>query len=245
MEVGSLANKNSLNQFICAFPCLSAPPRPNTAIRFRLADASKPPLTNSPSPLKSSAWADLLVKYAGALRIHLPMILSFSAELGYKGPIDAFILLDNLTSSLRDPPIIDKKLTEDLALGRVVEVGKPTPPFIYLPLGLEPKHNRGWRKIHHFLHPRGESVNDHIPGGAEKLRYTRFQEVLKLIIQAERDSIILKQDVKDVFRNIPVAQHYQWLPGFRWCRKFYKKTRLSFDIATASFIFNLFGGALH
>ena len=51
VEVDSLANKNSLHQFICAFPCLSAPPRPNTAIRFRLAEASKRLQTNSPSLL--------------------------------------------------------------------------------------------------------------------------------------------------------------------------------------------------
>ncbi len=59
------------------------------------------------------------------------MILCFGAELGYEGPLDAFILLDNLASALKDPPIIDKKLTEDLALGRVVEIEKSTPPFTY------------------------------------------------------------------------------------------------------------------
>ena len=220
VEVASLVNKNSLHQFIYAFPCLTAPPRSNTAIRFRLADASKPPLTNSPSPLRASAWADLLVKYPGVLKIHLSMILRFGAELGYESPLNTFILLDNLASALRDPLIIDKKLTEDPALGQVVKVGKPILSFICLPLGLLPKHDGGWRKIYHPSHPWGESVNDHIPDGAEKLRYTRFQEVLELIIQAERDSIILKRDVKDTFKNIPVASHYQWLLGFRWCRKF-------------------------
>ncbi len=51
--------------------------------------------------------------------------------------------------------------------------------------------------------------------------------------------------MNDAFRNIPVAPHYQWLLGFRWCRKFYKETCLSFGLATASFIFNLFAEALH
>ena len=75
VEVASLANKNDLYQFMRAYPCLSAPSKPNTSIKFRLADASKPPLTNSPSPLKPSAWADLLALYPGWLRIYLPMIL--------------------------------------------------------------------------------------------------------------------------------------------------------------------------
>ncbi len=73
----------------------------------------------------------------------------------------------------------------------------------------------------------------------------RFHEVLELVIQARRDSIILKRDVKDAFWNIPLAPHYQWLLGFRWCRKFYKEIFLFFGLATAPFIFNLFAEILH
>ncbi len=51
--------------------------------------------------------------------------------------------------------------------------------------------------------------------------------------------------MKDVFRNNPVAPQYQWLLGFRWGGKFYKETCLSFGLATAPFIFNLFAEALH
>ena len=43
VEVASLANKNNLYQFMRAYPCLPALSRPNTSIKFRLADASKPP----------------------------------------------------------------------------------------------------------------------------------------------------------------------------------------------------------
>ena len=60
VEVASLANRNDLYQFMRTYLCLPAPPRLNTFIKFRLADASKPPLTNLPSPLKPRAWADLL-----------------------------------------------------------------------------------------------------------------------------------------------------------------------------------------
>lgn len=83
VEVASLANENSLYKFIRAFSCLPTPSRLNTFVKFRLTDASKPPLTtNSLSLLKPSAWADLL----GGLRIYLPIIL------GYVSPPEAFIL---------------------------------------------------------------------------------------------------------------------------------------------------------
>lgn len=137
VEVASLANENIFCQFMRTYPCLPAPPRPNTFIKFRLADASKPSLTNSPSPLKPTVWATLLSQYLGGLRINLLIILRFGAELGYEGPSNTFILSNNLASALEDPTIIEKKLQEDLALGRVTQLqGTPTPPYICSPLGL-------------------------------------------------------------------------------------------------------------
>ncbi len=73
------------------------------------------------------------------------MILRFGAELCYEGPSNAFILSDNLASAFEDLAIIEKKLQEDLASGRVTQLqGAPTPPYICSPLGLVPKHDGGW-----------------------------------------------------------------------------------------------------
>ncbi len=118
LHVASKANDNelSLQKFMKAFPCLPAPPRPNTSSRFRLVDASQPPLKNSPSPLKASAWAKLLSKYAGPIQAHLPMIIRFGVELGYERPTDTFILSENLASTLEDTEIIDSKQRDDLEL---------------------------------------------------------------------------------------------------------------------------------
>ncbi len=161
VDVAGLANENDLYQFMRAYPCLPAPPRPNKSIKFRLADASKTSLTNSPSRLKPIAWADLLAPYIGGLRINLSMILRFGAELGYQGLLNPFILSDNLASALKDPAIIEKKLKEDLASGRMLVVQKPRLPFICLPPSLVPKHDEGLRRIHQLSHFRGESTTCH------------------------------------------------------------------------------------
>ena len=60
VEVASLVDRNTLCQFTIIYPCLPAPARFNTQIKFRLADASQATLTNSPSLIKLSTWADLL-----------------------------------------------------------------------------------------------------------------------------------------------------------------------------------------
>lgn len=129
-------------------------------------------------------------------------------------------------------------------MGRVLEVKGPTPLFICSPLGLVPKYDGGSRRIYHLSHPRGNSVNVHIPDGAGELRDTRFQEVFKLAIRAGRHYIILKRDVKDAFRNVPVDPKHRWLLGFTRQQRFYKEMCLSFGPAIAPFI-NLFAEALH
>ncbi len=207
VHVASIANDDdlSLQKFMKAFPYLPAPPRPNTSTRFRLVGASHPTLKSSLSPLKAAAWAELLSKYPSPIQVHLPMIIRFGVELSYEGPTDAFILSENLASALEDTEIIDNKLRDDLALQRVVKVKAPAPLFISCPLGLVPKQDGGWRKIHHLSHPRVHSVNDHIPDGAGEIRYTCFQDVLRMVTRAGRNCVILKHDVKDDFRKVPVA----------------------------------------
>ena len=142
VKVARLANRNDLYQFMRAYLCFLAPSRPNKIIKFKLADASKPPLTISPSLLKPRAWIDLLVQYPGSLRIHVPMVLRFRAELKYEG-LDAFIHLDNLASPLEHPTIIEKKLQEDLASGRVTPVHQPSCLLLCSPSKLFPKHDGG------------------------------------------------------------------------------------------------------
>ncbi len=162
-----------LQKFLRIFPYFAELPRPNIATRFHFVDASQPPLANSSSLLRPSAWAKQLSEYLGSLRVHLPMIIRFGAKLDYKGPTDILILSKNLSLALVDIEIIDKKLRNDLELQWVVEVS-PERPFICSPLGLVPKHDGGWRKIHHLSHPVGRSVNDHILDGVGQIRYSRF-----------------------------------------------------------------------
>ena len=151
---------------------------------------------------------------------------------------------NNLASALLDPQIITEKLKDDLLLGRVVPATQGY-PFISSPLGLVPKPNGGLRRIHHLSHPQGSSVNDFIPKEASNLRYTSLRKVTDMVLQAGRHCVIIKKDIKDAFRNIPVAPHVQWLLGFSWGQETYQEACLSFGLATSPFIFNLFAEAIH
>lgn len=237
-------NKISLQAFLKDFPCQPAPSRPNTTALFPLYDATKPPLKNSPSPFVISAWKRLLRPYPDhRLPLSLTLILTFGALVGYTGP-KAHIISKNLKSTLLAPEVITTGIDTDIAVGRV----RPTTnkaPLISSPLGLVPKSNGRFRRIHHLSYPEGSSVNDNINKAAAYLRYTKFNEFLAMVAEAGQDSVMIKRDMKDAFRNIPLAPHIFWLFGFCWCGSFYTETCLPFGLRTAPFIYNLFAEAFH
>lgn len=235
----------ALLKFMKVLPYLPVRPRPNITTYFQLVDISQSTLQNSLSLLRLLAWAGLLTDYPDSLQIYLLLILRFGAQLGYKGPTNAFIFSKNLASALMDTEIIDKKLTKDLASGRMIKVINLSPPFIFSPLGLMPKYNRGWKKIYHLLHLVRRLVNDNIPDGVGEMRYTQFQDALYMVTKAGRSCVIIKRNMKHAFRNMLVALHHQWLLGFIWKKRYYKEIYLLFGLTTALFIFKFFGKSLH
>ena len=66
-----------------------------------------------------------------------------------------------------------------------------------------------------------------------------------MIKEAGRHSVIIKRDIKDAFRNIPVASNNRWLLGFSWLSEFYHENCLSFGLATAPYLFNIFTEAFY
>ena len=215
-----------LTQFISCYPCSPAPLRLNTTLKFKFVDLLQPPLAHSPLPFKLHAWATLLHSYKGALPSQLTFILRFGASIGYEGP-HSTIFSSNLSSALLDPAAIDKKLEQDLLAGRVVPATQ-TSFFISSPLGLVLKPNGEFRRIHHLLYPQGLSVNNFISKDTVNLKYATLANVLARIRRAGRGAIIIKKDIKDAFRNIPVAPYHQWLLGFMWNGVLYQETCLSF-----------------
>ncbi|KAJ5385651.1 hypothetical protein N7509_008192 [Penicillium cosmopolitanum] len=226
------------------FQMLSPPtswpaPRPNTSLQFKIFDSSLPPLRGSASPFISSAWETLLEHYPGDLGTICSGILTFGCRLGCTGQPT-----DRRTSNhhIEEPSIFTQKLSDDLSNRRVQVC---TGPVVVSPLGLVPKHDGGWRRIHDLSYPPGRSVNESIPDTASAIQYISIDHIFDLIRTSGRGCCIIKRDIKDAFRNIPVAPADRPLLAFWWDSKIYMECCLPFGLATAPFIFNLFAEGLN
>ena len=111
-----------------------------------------------------------------------------------------------------------------------------------------PKLDGTFRRIYNLSSPkprRGLSVNAAISEAYSTLTYSTVDDILALILLAGRGAVILKRDLKDAFRNIPVAITDQRLLGFKWEKTVYTECCLPFGLSTAPFLFNLFTEALY
>ena len=141
--------------------------------------------------------------------------------------------------------MIDEDLAVNLRKGRVAELLKHTVQSIVSPLGLVPKPAGGFRHIHRLSSPPRHSVNDHIPTIYGQLKYSRFEDALDHVRRAGVGAILVKHDLADAFRHIPIHPADWWLFGFEWQGKQFQERFLPFGLRTAPRIFNLFAEALH
>jgi Reverse transcriptase (RNA-dependent DNA polymerase) len=195
--------------------------------------------------LNALAWRDELLLYPGDLGPLIEGILTYGARIRVTALLPARICSNQLPSDA-DPGVITTKIASDLPIGRIAIC--PPEAICCSPLGLVPKPDGTFRRIHNLSSPkprRGLSVNAAIPEAYSTLTYSTVDDILALILLAGRGAVILKRDLKDAFRNIPVAITDQRLLGFKWEKTVYTECCLPFGLSTAPFLFNLFAEALH
>src|SRR6185437_10828137 len=146
-------------------------------------------------------WRDLLAPYPGNLGELCVGILTFGASIG--------CLLPPSPRSARNykidvPELFSDKIRSDLAQGRIQIVNDPV-QVVVSPLGLVPKHDGGWRRIHDLSWPEGKGVNSSIPDEASAISYTSLDEIFNLVRLHGRGCLIIKRDLKEAFRQIPLA----------------------------------------
>lgn len=126
-------------------------------------------------------------------------------------------------------------------------IGIPREPFISSPLGLVPKADGGWRLIHDLSYPKRKfiSVNSYIPEERGTLEYTTFDEAVAALSCMGRGSKLVKRDLADALRHVPVAKSEWWLLGFFWQGYYYFDRFLPFGLRTSPYIFDLLAKGLH
>ena len=130
----------------------------------------------------------------------------------------------NLKSAIAHPKVVVEKISKEVKAGRVAGPFKypPIPNLRISPLGLVPKKGAtDFRLIHHLSYPPNASVNDYIDPKFCHVKYTQFDEAIKLVQDLGQGCLLGKSDIKSAFRLIPVAPEDFDQLGFCYDKKVY------------------------
>lgn len=88
------------------------------------------------------------------------------------------------------------------------------------PLGLVPKSHQSnkWRMICDLSSPSGHSVNDGIPRDLCSLQYASVDDAVRVLQHLGRGAQLIKLDIQDAYRIVPVHPSDYSLLGINWNR---------------------------
>ncbi|KAL1939199.1 hypothetical protein VTO73DRAFT_10240 [Trametes versicolor] len=228
-------------------PTFYPPPRPNTEPRANLAQVDTS--TRVTTHLRQVAWAYHLRDYPDPAFVETILhIIDYGANVGFLGDRATSQVSRNLSSATEHESLVEADLQLQLSKQRV-HGPFPAPPFSNFrssPLGVAThKRSSKLRVIHHLSWPERTSVNDGIPDSEATVQYETFQSAVDALRASGRGSSMIKLDLEQAFRQIPVRQADWPLLGFTWLGEFYHHVVLTFGLRSAPYIFNLFSEALH
>lgn len=194
------------------------------------------------SPINIPALQFWLNKYESPDANILLEGFKYGFKLNYTGPRKTR-LSKNLKSIAEFPEIAQQKIQKEIDAGRVAGPFNtcPIPNIQISPIGVVPKKTPGdYRLIHHLSHPSGQSINDYIDSKLCSVKYTEFDQAVKMIHDQGANCYLFKMDIKSAFRLLPIHPDDFELLGFSFKEKIYYDKALPFGCSISPSLFEKF-----
>ena len=146
-----------------------------------------------------------------------------------------------MSSAAEQAEVIDKYLREELAANRLVRIHDADAGLIHCSqFGVIPKWNRPnkWRLIVDLSSPEGHSVNDGISRDLSSLSYMSVDDVVAGIIQRGRGTLLVKMDIRQAYRKVPIHPSDRPFLGMQWQGATFVDAALPFGLRSAPLIFS-------
>ncbi|XP_054839956.1 uncharacterized protein LOC129332750 [Eublepharis macularius] len=204
-------------------------------------------LEKGPSPVNLKALERLLPYYPKRSdALFLLNGFKYGFRIPFQGPRVPF-MSKNLRSVSGMEAVVREKISKECAEGRVLGPFSmpPVPCLRVSPLGVVPKKAPGeFRLIHHLSFPKGASVNDAIPEELCSVRYTSFDQAVKVVRRCGVGALMAKCDIKSAFRLLPVHPDDVDLLGFSFEGQYYVDRALPMGCSISYAAFERFSSFL-
>lgn len=197
-----------------------------------------------PTPIRASNWKEFLQshpdqKFASYIATGLPA----GFRIGFaRGGSCLRPSLSNHPSAMTNAQAVSDYVAAEVELGRLVGPLKEMlfPLVKTSPIGLVPKSHQvdKWRMIVDLSFPRGGSVNSGISSELSSITYAKVDDAVELILQLGPGTELVKLDLKNAYRMVPVHPEDHHLLAVSWEGKTYVDRALPFGLRSAPKIFS-------
>ena len=199
------------------------------------------------SPLLASVWETELLGHPD--RAFVKYILQ-GLNSGFRIGFDRRQHISSASGNLHidKPEVVTEYLQREVLLGRMWKIPLMVVPrgVHYSPLGIIPKRNKPgkWRLIVDLSSPQGMSINDGIDTDRSSLSYASVDHLAALVVSTGRGGFLVKADIREAYRMVPVHPQDQHLLGVRWESAVYIDKALPFGLRSAPKIFSAVADAV-
>ena len=148
----------------------------------------------------------------------------------------------NHLSASVNPSVVRDRIRSERDLGRLVgPVHQSYLPYLHVsPIGLVPKKGQlgQWRMIVDLSFPRGHSINYGISKGFCSLSYASVDDAVEWILYLGRCTELIKLDLKDAYRIIPIHPQDMHLLAISWEGSTFVDRALPFGLRSAPKVFS-------
>ena len=197
----------------------------------------------SPSPIKLTNWREYLrVHPDRRFASYIYSGLSAGFRIGFnRHCTDLRPSLRNHPSAFENSGHVWGFILAEREAGRLVgPLDHYLLPRVHTsPIGLVPKSQPNqWRMIVDLSYPTGQSVNDGIDSKLASISYASVDDAVQLILLLGRGTQLVKLDLENAYRNIPVHPQDQHLLAVSWQGDCFVDRALPFGLKSAPKIFS-------
>ena len=207
-------------------------------------------LTPGPSPIRLQVLTPYLLSHPDQ---HFAHYILAGLQSGFRvGFVRHSVMLRSLgrnhPSSSANHTVVDSHISQELAAGRYICPSAPHSfqNFQLSPIGLVPKNHLAnqWRVIVDLSSPMNRSVNDGIPSSLCSVVYFSIDEAIAGVLTQGVGTHLIKIDLKNAYRVVPVHPDDQPLLGISWKGSIYFDRTLPFGLRSAPKIFTAVADAV-
>ena len=197
-----------------------------------------------PSPIRVENWMEFFHSHPDndfVSYIHTGLLSGFHIGFNREGP-SLRSSSRNHPSALANESVVRDYIRTELEAGRFVgPVAEALTPLVHCsPIGLVPKSHQTdkWRMIVDLSFPLNHSINDGISPELSSMSYASVDDAVKYILQLGPGATLVKLDLKNAYRIVPIHPQDQHLLAITWAGKTYIDRALPFGLRSALKIFS-------